>query len=182
MEWTWLIPIIAFAVWVINNLQQRQREAAKQAAGGGARPAGQRPRPGNSEIDRFLEEINRRRQQQQMEQRQEPPRAQQPPPVRRPSPGRQPDRPRLVETKRRRRVPDPTPAEVLAVEPIVPEVLPATPFEERLAVNDPQFTSRKSTPAHFTQLRKLLATAEGRRTAFLLHEILGPPKSKRQGR
>jgi hypothetical protein len=174
LEWTWLIPIIAFAVWVINNLQQRQREAAKQVAAGGPRPGAPRPRSTASEIDKFLEEINRRRQQQER-----PESTAAPPPVRRQQPTRT-ERTKPGDSRRQRRAKDNIPVEFALVEPSVPEVLPASTVEAQLLPSPILGTARRAVvPPHLARLRELLSGPDGLRTAFLLKEVFGPPKARR---
>lgn len=58
---TWIILGIGFVVWLVSTIY-KSAESMKNAPGA-ARP--QRPRPATTEIDKFLEEINRRRAQQQ---------------------------------------------------------------------------------------------------------------------
>ncbi len=64
-DWiTWLIPLIALAVWVLANLarnQQDQRRPGRTNPAPPAEPTGPRPRRTSAEIDDFLSEVRRRR-------------------------------------------------------------------------------------------------------------------------
>src|SRR5207244_12770963 len=75
----WLVPVIILLIWIINHFlrgneddrpARRARTAERQGEG---RPA----RRSTSEIDRFLDEVNRRRRQ-QAERRQQPASPQEP--------------------------------------------------------------------------------------------------------
>lgn len=91
---TIVVLLIGFGVWVLSNVLKNA--AANQPAGKqGPRP---RPaRPAGSEIDRFLEEINRRRQQQQQPLRQAP--AAEAPPQASAAPPRRPQPVRPIEAR-----------------------------------------------------------------------------------
>src|SRR5438552_1813882 len=69
MHWEWLVPVIFLIVWIVSSLiQGAERERARnnrpRSLPGGDRPSGDRPsRRPPTDIDRFLEEVNRRRRQ-----------------------------------------------------------------------------------------------------------------------
>ncbi|HLJ97077.1 MAG TPA: hypothetical protein VKU02_28190, partial [Gemmataceae bacterium] len=67
MHWEWLVPVLFFVFWIVSSLLQgAERERARmnrpRSVPGGDRPPGTPRRPA-SDIDRFLEEVNRRRRQ-----------------------------------------------------------------------------------------------------------------------
>lgn len=175
MDWpAWAIPLIALVIWIIANVA-RGVEAGRKDQQPGPRPV-QRPRPATTEIDRFLEELNRRRQQQRRPP--ERPAERRPGPRPRPTPGRpQPPPPQPVVV-----VPVPT------VELVVPEVLPAQPVRPA-EPSPPSFThppqpppaagQPREIPAHLMELLRLFRSGQGLRAAFLAQEILGPPRSRR---
>ena len=188
----WTIIIVAVAMWFLSNLfRGGEDERAKGDAKGPPRrtPAG-RGRPAGNDIDRFLEEINRRRKQaaERESTRTQPP----PPPAARPRPRTRTARPEAergaaipmvlpVEPARREAVrrpaPPPEPAKPQAVRPVEQSPAPVSAVaQENVA---PVLTVRPQPPA-LTQLQSLLRTPQSLRTAFLLKEILGPPRCRRQ--
>lgn len=181
MDWGWWIPLIAVGIWIIVNVVRGLETARKEMPA--PRPV-DRPRPA-SDIDRFLEEINRRRQEQ--EQR----RPVEPPPVRRQKPiprsSQRPQRP--APSRPRRPVAEPMVAmPVPAAEPI-PEVLPALPVESalpaahgslRVTIPTLPLPQRGVLPAHLVELQRLLGSAQGLQAAVLAEQILGPPRSRRR--
>src|SRR5438477_5699449 len=60
MHWEWIVPVVVFAVWIllslIRNAEEQPRDNRRQIPGPGRSP--ERP---SSEVDKFLEEINRMR-------------------------------------------------------------------------------------------------------------------------
>src|SRR5437899_223905 len=66
-DWGWLVPVLLLVFWIVSSLLQgAERERARmnrpRSLPGGDRPPGTPRRPA-SDIDRFLEEVNRRRRQ-----------------------------------------------------------------------------------------------------------------------
>jgi hypothetical protein len=187
MHWEWIVPVIALALWIISSLVKTAEDRSKQAGPGEPLPPDSPPRP-LSEVDRFLEEINRMRRRQDEEQRQEtPPQRREPlatPPspvvVRQVEPTTAPnfEKPVVVEEKPRPRTiirhrrPEPRPtqfkpsAPVPAAPPLPPpppSVPPARPYSPAVA-----------------QLQALLRSTQSLQTAILLQEVLGPPKCRRR--
>ncbi|HXG12966.1 MAG TPA: hypothetical protein VNK04_24625, partial [Gemmataceae bacterium] len=109
----WLVPLIAMAVWILGSLlrgglEERQRDNLPRPGPGGG-PEGGRPSRPVSDLERFLEEVHRRRQaaaeKRERESPREPPSSSPervesrprprsvPAPVRPPPPPRRPPRP-----------------------------------------------------------------------------------------
>jgi hypothetical protein len=150
----------------------------------GDRPPGEpAPRRNASDIDRFLEEVNRRRRQ-AAERRPTPEPPRQRPPSRPPSPPpvrRQPP-PRSVE-----RIP--TAEQIPVVEAVATAVAArppvATAVPAAAAAPQPAIVLQSPTvqppPAHLQQLMGLLTAPDSLRTAFMLQEVLGAPRCRRNG-
>jgi hypothetical protein len=189
MNWEFiLVLLIPVGVWVLSSLFKGADadEANRPRRGPGQ---GGRPRAA-SDIDRFLEEINRRRKESAERQftppqevpvaeevrRGPPPRAQTP--RRRPGSSR-PNRarpvrsvPDLVEVVAAPQVdfPTPAPSPVLSVEEVRPPV--AMPSE--------RFPATATLSRSVLPLKALLGTRENLRMVLVLREILGPPVCKRK--
>jgi hypothetical protein len=182
MENIWLIPVIAVVVWVIAAVARAAKAKEQQAQR--AEPMAQQPprrRPTSTEIDRFLEEV-KRRQMEQRRRREQPAEAvleaepvviahtlqPEPPPVR-----RQPSRKRHAE-----------PIRPVAVVEAIPVALPAEPASSVVAqpIAPPVIESKisKAQAAQMAELRKMLRSPEGLRTALLAQIILSPPASRRR--
>src|SRR5262245_37913533 len=60
MHWEWIVPVVVFAVWIllslIRNTEDQRDPRQRQQPGGGRAP--ERP---SSDVEKFLEEINRMR-------------------------------------------------------------------------------------------------------------------------
>lgn len=183
IDWFMLIiPAIAIGIWAFRNVMERSNEANRTLPPPG-RPAGQRPRSATAEIDRFLEEVNRRRQLQQQRQTQsrrteEPVTVEAvevaPPPRARPVSSRQ--RPLAPAAMRRPRIQP----EIVAApaQPALAEAAPALPTLTPDAVPAEAAPSRP-VAQHLLQLRQLMRTRAGLRTAFILNEVLGSPRCRR---
>lgn len=196
MEPTLVILGIGFVVWLVSTLYKNAEDAKRRVEPERA----QRVRAGTTEIDRFLEEIQRRRMQQQAQQ--------------------QGQRPLQVEPLRARPVPPsaerppiaiparPLPARPLPARPVPARPLPARPVEmgrplravpvaqpapalvlsaadESTLVFTPQSASppirleeSKTESADLKGLIALLHSKKGVRQAMLLGMILGPPKCR----
>jgi hypothetical protein len=179
MEWVSVIVlVVGFLVWLLSNLT-RSNEAARRPGA----PAGQenqpRQRPSTTEIDRFLEEINRRRQQQQ-QRRSAPVEAVEPvapvPPRReeRPRPRPAPRTPQRPTVRSTYTAPPPVQA--------IPTVLPVAQVvaTEPTASYKPIRTLPPAPlPPQLKAARQLLTSGQGLQTAVLLMEIFGPPRCKR---
>lgn len=191
-RWIWVIPVIALGVWVITQVIRSSNEVKKVPERRGPQPR----RSSTSDIDRFLEEINRRRQQQQQMEREQAdapvvqPVAPPPPP---PPPVQA--RPQRQRTSSRQKYPGYAPPPVrrrpatVVVEPVGPrsaaepiviaEVIAPEVGSAGLSFQPvPEIRTPKA-PRHIEQLRQLLSR-DGLRAAVLLNEILGPPRSKRR--
>src|SRR5947209_20279834 len=76
-----LIVIISVVMWILSSLFSAKDEEKPEAARrGNGRGPGQRPRSSSGDIDRFLEEMNRRRRQAPERPRRETPAAARPEP------------------------------------------------------------------------------------------------------
>lgn len=156
----WVILIAGVAVWIITTLL---RGAADEQANKGAPGEGPRRREVSSELEQFLEEVNRRRRSADR------PLAV-PPPEPRPEP-EPPPRPVIVARPEPRRMPSPPP-----VVEVVPVALPA---EEPKPRPVPVVELARREPVAPLALRRLLQSGEGLRTAVMLQEVLGPPRARR---
>lgn len=202
MHWEYLIPIVVLGVYILSSLlrnQEEEKRADRQRQGADpdrmAQPRAAQ-RSGN-DIDRFLDEVNRRRRQAAERAPAAPQRptrsiptarpvpasrsprpAQQPPPARPPAPPRRP--PVELVPQPREAPPVAEVVEVLPVlEPLEPQPAPTPPPAE------PSFpaTAPRSAVPERNLLVSLLQSREGLRTALLLKIILDPPSCKRrQGR
>src|SRR5438132_8209822 len=69
MHWEWLVPVFFLVVWIVSSLiqgaeRERSRMNRPRSLPGSDRPPGERTtRRAPTDIDRFLEEVNRRRRQ-----------------------------------------------------------------------------------------------------------------------
>lgn len=174
-----ILIAIAIGVWVLFNLfrgaEEELRDEGRRTEKHG------RSESLSSDVDRFLEEINRRRRDAMARETGAP--SAEPPERRRPSPATQREAPQrrrqetiptVVPVSRGRSAPPPVVE--LVVEPVVTPVdltplLPTSP--------SPSTTERTVSPA-VTQLMKLLRNPQSLRTAFMLQEVLGPPRCRRR--
>ncbi len=191
----WVIILIGAAVWIFSHLlkagneqQQQQRRQQQQQGGGPRRPGG--------DIDRFLQEIQRRR---QGAPKSPPAERVPPPPVVRetPRPVKPPPMPRRVERERAPVLPPPRQRPTERPRPLVPpvevvvleEVKPAVPVSgieeahvapsERAAYRAPTVSAAKTPTEGAKKLVELLSTKEGLQAAILMNEVIGPPRCKR---
>ena len=193
MHWEWIVPVIALALWILSSLVKGAEEPPKQAKQGEPLPAGSRPRP-QSEVDKFLEEINRMRRRQEEEQRQQDEQPRQSEPVAIPPPRPiaasvepttapnfekpsapvqipQGEKPRSRPVKPRRAEPRPTPlrqAGSVAAADLAAQPRPT-----------PRPLAGKGAPA-VAQLHAMLRSPQSVQAAILLHEVLGPPRCRRR--
>jgi hypothetical protein len=212
MEWHfWLVPLIAVAVWILGSLlrsgaEERQRMLQRQNPGGGP-DGGRQPQRPNTDLDRFLQEVHRRRQASERRDVQEepppvperadsrpkprpvpPPVRQPPPPPRRPA-VRPASPPPAVRRPQTRTVEDPTPVVqvVVPASPTPVDQLPAVvPVLSEVGIA-PGRQARKARTATYRDpvgpppsLAALLSSPEGLRNAFILREILDAPLCKRR--
>jgi hypothetical protein len=193
----WGALIVGAAIWIIGQLlRQNAEEDPKKRPQPRPqppqdRPNRPRPQSGTSDLDRFLQEVQRRKQ--MAEGRAKPP----PPPKRQPQQRRPPPRnvPDVLPTR--------TPGAERRAEPAVIDVVPveaparvpmpapaAAPVAAVVAPGDvapvvrrvfPPPRKAQLTPA-LAQLQKLMASRDSLRAAVLLQEVLGPPLCHRHGR
>jgi hypothetical protein len=183
-----MIILTGAAVLFLSNVFRQVRDERERAQQRGATP--RRP---PSTTEQFLEEVNRRRQQASDRGRPSPPVRRDtlitapPPAVRRETPVRKSppkvDRPRqaTVPPRTTSRVPPTQLMEVVPVE--VPadyrqpagELIPVQPSSEPTHLGAVGVTDRRP-PLLLAQLTPLLRSRQTLRAAFLLHEILGPPR------
>jgi hypothetical protein len=181
MKFEWIVPVIVFVVWVLNQLL-RNREVEEPV----------RPRPGNqgpnrgptNDIDRFLQEIDRLRRKSAEERGETVERpAARPVPRARPVPQAVPRArpvPRSVESRPAERVPEVVVVEAATVLPAPPSA-PAPPpagAEVRTPQTD-RARDRRVSPA-IAMTSHLLRSPQALSAAIVLHEILGPPKCRRR--
>jgi hypothetical protein len=184
MPWEFLvIPIIAVAVWIISVMVRNTEEAKKPDRASPRKPEKV------TDLDRFLREVQRRKQASEREE-ERPARAE-----------RRRESPRRAMPREEEEIPVALPVdEVPTVEPVsvapVMRIYEAPPLPSTLAppvlrVHEapplpdmPVDTSAKSLPqaadsAAMVGLRELLQTRQGLRKAMILQEVLGLPVSRR---
>jgi hypothetical protein len=197
----WLIPVLFLLVWIVNSImrgsEDERGKKGRSSLPRGERQAGERPRRPASDIDRFLDEVNRRRRQ-ALERRPGSPDKEKmtsltPSGRPRPSvrtPVRSTPAPPAVRVPPARTVERrPSPADVAAA---VLEVIPvATAVRPGAAETPPAFAPIASAPVAspvasdtsaggITSISDLLGSADTLRAAVILHEVLGPPLCRRQ--
>jgi hypothetical protein len=193
MQHSWILLVVFVLIWVLNTFlrgNEEERKAGRNRAGG----AGGRSGKASAEIDRFLEEVNRRRRQ-NMERRQSPPSPQpQPAPVATPAargnrgsgtrtaPGRS-----SIGTQRGRRTEERVAAAevVLTAEPapdahVAEDAYRIEPVAAPV-VTPAQISDDREPSKALAHLQSLLRSPEGIRNAVLLREILGEPSCRRHG-
>jgi hypothetical protein len=193
----WAALIVGAAVWIIGQLlRQSADDDPKKRPPARPQPTDRpnRPRPasGTTDLDRFLQEVQRRKQMAEGHGKPPPP-PKKPQPQRRPPPRNVPDvlptrtpgaerwaQPAVVEVVPVQtppaRVPAPAPVQEVVAAVVVPgEVQPMA----RRAFPPPRKT--EMSPA-LAQLQKLMASRDSLRAAVLLQEVLGPPLCHRHGR
>jgi outer membrane biosynthesis protein TonB len=229
-----IVIVIFLVVWIVSNVIRAQQDAAQAAARrqnmnrqAGAAPRGVENR-GSSDIDRFLQEIDRLRKkghqekQQQQDERAAPPAPPPPKPrpvgERRPEPSRRPSGAPRPQREPRPVPPSspPPPPSPRAPAPIVPELVAApqpitttskpgslaSSIEAKAetaraaaevasravptlgakiqAPSRPQAAGTAAALSPTLQLiQKLFRTKQGGAAAVILHEILGPPRSRK---
>lgn len=205
MQWEWLVPVAVLFFWIVGSLiqgveKERTRNNRPRSLPGGDRPPGERPvRRPTTDIDRFLEEVNRRRRQ-AAERRPIPGGREKPPtpsvaplaPAARP---RSPARPVSGRPAGQVKPALSSPGKILEAIPatetvVAAEILAvasalhaAPPSSTPTAETAPAVASGgggvESAPALLPPLVELLRAPDNLRTAVILHEIFGPPRSRR---
>jgi len=174
-----IIPIIGVGVWIISTLLRGEEDAKKK---NGQR--GQRKPEKATDLDRFLREVQRRRQEAE----------------------RQPQRPQPEERREERSASpreEPITVVVAEAQPVVVEAVPPTPVLVAEPIVTPsQLTVHAAPPLPPTQTRptdhlagdlpgrpqsraltgllELLRSRDGLRMAMILQEVLGPPVARRR--
>jgi hypothetical protein len=206
MHWEWLVPVGFLIVWIVSSLMQgaereRTRMNRPRSLPGGDRPPGEKsPRRPATDIDRFLEEVNRRRR--QAVERRPDPTGRDKPLLPTAGPVSAPARPRVST-----RSPSGRPAMPVQPGPSpsgrIPEVIPVTgrTADEILAVASAlqtppveSFRPRDASPSGMRDnaavesatsalppLVELLRAPDNLRMAVILHEIFGPPRCRHPG-
>lgn len=210
MQWEWIIPVVVLAFWILNSLiRGNEEKPGKEEQRPGLRkekPMSQRPQRPKTDMDRFLEEMNRLRQRAAEERGETTPSSapepSRPAPRRQPAakPARRPVSPPVV-----RPVPQeigfPIAEEILEVEAVVyVETARPVPKQERRAQRTERFPAAEVVAATsalpaFAQDREtrpkpvsapsalaLLRHPESLQQAVILQEILGPPRCRRRER
>ncbi len=193
----WGALIVGAAIWIIGHLLRQSadndtKNRPTPRPQPSDRPNRPRPQSGTSDLDRFLQEVQRRKQ--AAEGRGKPP----------PAPKRQPQQRRPAPRNVPDVLPTRTPGALRRAEPAVLEVVPAevparapvatpapveVPVVAMVGPGDVQPATRRifppprKTPASpaLAQLQKLMATRDSLRAAVLLQEVLGPPLCHRHG-
>ncbi len=215
MAWLqWAVPLFFFVLWLINTVIKSQEDPRRpvskpRQAGEDADQENARPRRTPAEIDKFLEEVRRRKQAKEQggavppplppvvaEERPRPAprqptqRTSRPEPVRpvrsdpvrtsRPEPAR-PARSEPARVELRPLPPSPPPAPV-PVEP-VPVVQPVSEMQgiNTLMLFPHDTTGKRSSSNSVKALHTFMQNRTNLATAFLLTEVFGKPLSKRKG-
>ncbi len=192
VDWGWLVPVIILLIWIINYVLRGNEETRStiqsREAGSSRQTEGRTTRRSPTEIDRFLDEVNRRRR--QAAERGQAPRSRQPTaaPAAKPAarPPRTPSGRPAVTPRVGRTTPGRAAEPMPVVEAVVVEALSAAakaPPPSPTAFPPPPASDAgsSSAPTAMDQLSVLLGTPDSLRTAIMLHEILGPPRCQRHG-
>jgi hypothetical protein len=197
-QFGWIVIVVFVGIWIINSFLRnaaQERTTNRQRTGSDGASEGPSTRRPKTEIEQFLEEVNRRRR--QKEGRQTPPREEEQRPLKTPLATRQ-SRQSAGETRRPkpasrgRTVPEREPLRAL---PVADAVVLAT--ASRPAVGQStlgrMLPAREAPPAPapatlsqpelrnapLNELTALINSTEGMRVAIILQEILGPPRCRR---
>jgi len=194
MEIITMIVLVGAAVLFLSNVFRQAKNERERAL----QRSGDRPRRPESNTERFLEEVNRRRQQAQARTQSPPvvrpvtqaptiapfPRSELPPP----KPVARTQKPRIERIPSRSPVSsrgkllEVIPADKPAKLQVVSESPPAAGLSE-LAIaarSTPAQVTARAQSAIFQQIVPLLRSRQTLGAAFMLHEILGPPRCHRR--
>jgi hypothetical protein len=191
MQWAlWLIILIPVGVSILSLLFRTREDPRRGGAFRPNRPGMGGPRPARrsvSDIDQFLEEINRRRRE-AAERRKAtdplavpappPPVARPAPPVPRSKPPRRPDRD-VKPPRQRPRISEPEPVVAEAVPVYEPAPPLSVPQEPAAIPAAPSTTRPRVLSPAVAQALPLLRSNQGLRTAIVLQEIFGKPLARR---
>ena len=210
----WGALIVGAAIWIIGHLlRQNAEDNTKRGPARPANPDERRPRPNApggrqqspNELDRFLQEVGRRKQAAEQQRSREA--------TARQVPVRRPNQPRPPSAGQPRRRPQPGVPQVIPVEPVrqrpsvdrpletvvpvvqpaqprpavplvvpvepVPMVLPASPA--RPQAKFPQAQRQAASPT-LQKLAAMLGSRDALRAGILLREVLDPPLAHRRRR
>jgi hypothetical protein len=190
MHWEWIVPVIALALWILSSLVRGVEEQQRAGRQPGSRPVDRPP----SEVDKFLEEINRmrRRSAQPSPEQARPqpatrtapmpevlPADRSPPPLAEPIPSPpamfEPPKPKPRPVQPRREKPRTAVAKPVPPRPVPPPVpVPEAPAPSKVVAQ-----VRRPAPA-VAQLWTLLKSPATLQAAILLQEVLGPPRCRRR--
>lgn len=195
MDWVqWLVPLVALGVWILSNLARNREDEPRRARppqvrGDGMPEAAPRQRKEPEEVDRFLDEVRRRRENTERKKKADEPRRVLLP---KREETRKPAQPQSRQDAQRKPTPPPVPKLIPVKEPPTsPRKEPgssprsANRIEEVVVARIVSPTPRSDSPAPvhaertIPQLLDLLCRKENLTTAVLLREVLGPPLCKR---
>jgi hypothetical protein len=201
VQWEWLISVLFVLALIVNSFLRRndeeRRTSRPRLPGEPDRPPVERtPRRTGTDIDRFLEEVNRRRRQ-SAEQHTEAGKRE--PPTVIPQAKPVPAKPRPRPTKPAGGTPSrpapalrPAPERRVSEPVVVAEVVPVSPQPKvmakvehvvgRLAAPAPPPTRTAAPPTDLVGLVALLRSPQSLRTAIMLREIFDSPRCRRYGR
>jgi hypothetical protein len=193
MQLEWIFALVVFFLWIVNYLlrggteDDKRPERARQAPGDIGNPA-RRPRRQPSDIDRFLEEVRRRRETQERRP-QAPAPAKPPAQVVRQRPSQQPSierRPVPTQQPSIERRPPPTqqPAKSREVErqPVIDVIPLAIPVATALSASPiVSAVPGPPQPQPAQPFLEMLRQPESLVTAIMIREVLGPPVCRRNG-
>lgn len=175
-----IIIAIAIGMWILFNLFRGAEEEPREE--GERREGPKRSGSLSNDVDRFLEEINRRRREAMARES-----GVAPPPVEAPQRRRRPEREPQQQRKRPEQIPSVVPVGrgrgaalpvvELVVDPSVPMAEPVVP----LVLPPVAGISRPALSPAVTQLRSMLRDPQSLRVSFMLQEVLGPPRCRRHG-
>lgn len=184
-QWeVWLVPLIAMAVWILGSLLRggaEERKRGSPRADAGDRLQRRPQQRSQSDLERFLEDVHRRRQ------GTEEPSTEGPPPVAVEPARTKPVAPRRVPAPPVVRKPKPKPPAVRAtVAEVVAAMEAALPVA--LPVNEAVGPASSSKPAPRASpkqaaspaLMAMLRTPAALRNAIILQEIFDPPLCRRR--
>jgi hypothetical protein len=177
----WMLPVFIVVVWIVQYiLRNRENEEPVRAARGkpGDRPANRNP---SSEIERFLQEIERMKKK-SAEERSEPPKANRAPLPKALPAGAKPPRARPVAPRIQVRPAQTESVPVIAIER-VPDL--ASPAAAVRSVGTLPTASKAIAPARrlshaLDGALSLLRSPQSAASAIVLNEILGAPKCRRR--
>jgi hypothetical protein len=177
MDWiTIIIVVISISVWALANLANMNK---KQPQIGQAANAGPRNRPSATEIDRFLEEVNRRKQQQQER------RASAPPPVQKQPPKKvvAVEAKKVKAPQRKVVVGEPVVQAIVLGEPVTPSPILAPSLAALSTIQvPPTIGPRSGESRYISQVKTMLKSQDGLRSMFVVNEILGAPRCRKPRR